>query len=78
MDPESPYDAVSRRKFMQVLGMIGVGGRTLLETGNARAAVDAAKDAAAGEKTWPKMTYRKLGRTGWNASRLVMGCGATL
>ncbi|MEO1936932.1 MAG: aldo/keto reductase, partial [Myxococcales bacterium] len=42
------------------------------------AAVDAAKDAAAGEKTWPKMTYRKLGRTGWNASRLVMGCGATL
>ncbi len=78
MDPESPYDAVSRRKFMQVLGMIGVGGRTLLETGNAWAAVDAAKDAAAGEKTWPKMTYRKLGRTGWNASRLVMGCGATL
>jgi aryl-alcohol dehydrogenase-like predicted oxidoreductase len=77
MDPESPYDSVSRRKFIQVLGMIGVGGHALLQTGNARAAEKAA-NAATGENAWPKMTYRKLGRTGWNASRLVMGCGATL
>ena len=78
MEPESPYDGVNRRKFIQVLGMIGVGGRALFQTGDARAAVHAAKVAAGGEKVWPKMTYRKLGRTGWNASRLVMGCGATL
>jgi aryl-alcohol dehydrogenase-like predicted oxidoreductase len=78
MEPESPYSDVNRRKFIQYLAMIGVGGRALLQTGDARAAVYAAKGAAGAETAWPKMTYRKLGRTGWNASRLVMGCGATL
>jgi aryl-alcohol dehydrogenase-like predicted oxidoreductase len=58
--------------------MLGVGGRTFLNSGDARAAIYAAKDAAGGSSDWPEMAYRKLGRTGFNASRLVMGCGATL
>lgn len=78
MSLESPYSSVNRRLFMQYLAMIGVGGRALLRTGDARAAVYAAKAAAGAKTAWPAMTYRKLGRTGWNASRLVMGCGATL
>ena len=78
MKPENPYSSVNRRKFIQYLAMIGVGGRALLQTGDARAAVYAAKGAAGDKTAWPKMSYRKLGRTGWNASRLVMGCGATL
>ena len=78
MSLESPYSSVNRRLFMQYLAMIGVGGRALLRTGDARAAVYAAKGAGGAKTAWPAMTYRKLGRTGWNASRLVMGCGATL
>ena len=75
---QSPYSALSRRRFIQTAGLIGLAGRALLETGEAKAAVYAAKDADAKKTAWPGMTYRKLGRTGWNASRLVMGCGATL
>ncbi len=78
MDPESPYSGLNRRSFLQYLAMIGVGGKTLLESRDARAAVYAAKDAGGATAEWPEMTYRKLGRTGWNASRLVMGCGASL
>ncbi len=78
MTLESPYSSVNRRKFIQYLAMIGVGGRALLQTGDARAAVYAANSAAGGKAAWPKMSHRVLGRTGWNASRLVMGCGATL
>jgi aryl-alcohol dehydrogenase-like predicted oxidoreductase len=70
--------SVDRRTFIQYLAMLAVGGRTFLTSGDARAAFYAARDAAGGEATWPKMTYRKLGRTNFNASRLVMGCGATL
>ena len=58
--------------------MLTVGGRTLLGSGDARAALLAAKDAAEGPAAWPAMTYRKLGRTNFEASRLVMGCGASL
>jgi aryl-alcohol dehydrogenase-like predicted oxidoreductase len=78
MAAESPYSAVNRRKFIQYLAMIGAGGRALLQTGDARATAYAANSAAGGETAWPEMSYRKLGRTGWNASRLVMGCGAAL
>ena len=77
MGLDSPYQFVNRRKFIQALALLGGGTRTLFQTGDARAAVYAAKGEA-GRTAWPKMTYRKLGRTGWNASRLVMGCGATL
>jgi hypothetical protein len=70
--------AVSRRRFIQVLAMLTVGGRTLWSSGDARAALLAAKDAGDGPAAWPAMTYRKLGRTNFEASRLVMGCGASL
>lgn len=68
----------SRRRFLQALAMLGVGGPTLLRTGNVRAAVEAARDAARADIEWPEMAHRTLGRTGWQASRLVFGCGAAL
>jgi aryl-alcohol dehydrogenase-like predicted oxidoreductase len=58
--------------------MLGVGGRALLRTGDAQAAVYAANEAVGRENGWPEMSYRVLGRTGFNASRLVFGCGAAL
>lgn len=70
--------AVSRRKFVQSAAMLAVGGRTLLDSRDARAAVYAAREAGGTPAPWPEMTYRKLGRTGFNASRLVFGCGASL
>jgi len=69
--------AVSRRRFVQYLVMLGVGGRTFWGSGDARAAVVAARDAA-NVSAWPAMTYRELRRTGFRASRLFMGCGASL
>ncbi len=78
MERERDADSISRRKFVQYLAMLTVGGRTFLNSGDARAAIYAARDAAAGPSAWPAMTYRKLGRTGFEASRLVMGCGASL
>jgi len=70
--------APSRRGFLKLLAMLAVGGRTLLRTGDARAFVEAARGLAGAEVELPPMTYRTLGRTGWNASRLVFGCGAAL
>jgi len=64
----------SRRRFLQALAVLGVGARTLLRSRNARAATDTTHAAP----VWPEMTYRPLGRTGWQASRLVFGCGAAL
>ena len=58
--------------------MLAVGGRTFLSSGDARAAIYAAREAGGGEADWPKMSYRRLGRTNFNASRLVFGCGAAL
>lgn len=68
-----------RRRFLQVLAMVGVGGQTLLRSGDARAAIVAAKDTTvASIDKWPTMPQRTLGRTGFEASRLVFGCGAAL
>ena len=74
--PETPT-SIGRRSFLGGLAMLGVAGRTLLRSGNARAAVDAARDAASPEG-WPEIPKRRLGRTGFEASRLVFGCGAAL
>jgi hypothetical protein len=76
-DNTAPF-ASNRRRFLQALAMISVGGRALLDSGDARAAMNAARDVARADIVWPEMTYRKLGRTGWNSSRLVFGCGAAL
>jgi aryl-alcohol dehydrogenase-like predicted oxidoreductase len=69
---------ISRRRFLQTLAMLAVGGRTLLSSGDAQAAIYAAREAGGNAADWPKMSYRKLGRTGFDASRLVFGCGAAL
>ena len=68
----------SRRRFLQTLAMLSVGGRALLRSGDARAAMNAARDLARADLPLPETAYRTLGRTGWKASRLVFGCGAAL
>ena len=65
-----------RRTFLKQLMFVGVGGSALLRTGKLSAAIDAAENAEAAK--FPNMTYRMLGKTGFNASRLVYGCGAAL
>ena len=71
-------DKVDRRKFVRYLGLLGVGGQALLRSGSLRAAVSEARDSAALSSGWPEMAYRKLGRTGFEGSRLIFGCGAAL
>ena len=71
----------SRRSFLEVLALAGVGSQALLQTRDVRAAVAAAQEAAdqlPNAEPWPQMAYRTLGRTGFRASRLVYGCGAAL
>lgn len=58
--------------------MLGAGGQALLRSGDAKAAVYAVKEALGTSTPVGAMTYRKLGRTGHEASRLVFGCGAAL
>lgn len=65
-----------RRTFLKQLAFAGVGGSVLLRTGNLKAAINAAESAEASK--FPAMSYRTLGKTGFNASRLVYGCGAAL
>jgi hypothetical protein len=61
----------SRRKFMQLLGMLGIGGQFLLRPRDLIAAVNEAAGSLNPDPSWPEMTYRKLGRTGYRASRLI-------
>lgn len=70
--------AATRRRFMKTATWLGVGGQSLLASGDLKAAWFEANEVAGEGLTWPKMTYRKLGRTGFNASRLTFGCGAAL
>ena len=67
-----------RRRFLRLLAMLGVGGQTLLRSWDVRAAADAAREAAGSAPPLPALAHRRLGRTGWEASRLVFGCGAAL
>jgi aryl-alcohol dehydrogenase-like predicted oxidoreductase len=62
-----------RRNFLRYLVMLGLGVRVLLRSGDAAGA-----GSAAAISSWPKMSYRKLGRTGFQGSRLVFGCGKAL
>ena len=70
--------ATNRRAFMRYAAMIGVGSQALWHTRSLHGAIAEAQDAAPEAPPWPAMAYRKLGRTGFNASRLVFGCGAAL
>ncbi len=63
----------TRRRALQILALLGVGGTDL-----ARSAGALAQSAARAEEAWPKMQYRTLGKTGFEGSRLVFGCGAAL
>lgn len=66
---------IQRRSFLKSVSALAVGGQALLRTGNLQAAVDEANQST---RNWPEMTYRTLGRTGFEGSRLVFGCGAAL
>jgi aryl-alcohol dehydrogenase-like predicted oxidoreductase len=65
----------NRRKFLQLMATLAVGGQAFIRSGSLKAAIE---EATASTDDWPQMTYRKLGRTGFNGSRLVFGCGAAL
>jgi aryl-alcohol dehydrogenase-like predicted oxidoreductase len=78
MPTDDPFAPSSRRDFLKILAMLTVGGRMLLRTGDARAAVDAAHAAGESPADWPDLPRTRLGRTGFEASRLVFGCGAAL
>jgi hypothetical protein len=72
---ERDASGTSRRTFMKLLAMLGIGGQTLLRPAKLLAA---ATEAAGAEAAWPAMVYRTLGRTGHRSSRLIFGCGALL
>ena len=63
----------TRRRVLKLLALLGLGGSEF-----ARAATALAEPAARTPESWPKMTYRTLGRTDFRGSRLVFGCGAAL
>ncbi|MBL6691722.1 MAG: aldo/keto reductase [Pseudomonadales bacterium] len=66
---------LKRRSFLQTVSALGVASAALVKTRDVQAAIDEANESVA---NWPEMTYRPLGRTGFNGSRLVFGCGAAL
>lgn len=74
----SGRSSTTRRRFLHYAALCGVATQTLLRSGSLRAAVTEAQNADALSTPWPQMTYRTLGRTGFQASRLIFGCGATL
>ena len=66
---------MKRRTLLQSLSAVAVGSQALVRTGNLQAAVD---EANRDVSRWPAMDKQKLGRTGFEGSRLVFGCGAAL
>jgi hypothetical protein len=78
MSENNPTGLTTRRSFLQYLAMLAVGGKTLARSRDARAAADAAVNAVDPPSGWPAIPRRTLGRTGFEASRLVFGCGAAL
>lgn len=68
----------SRRRFLKGVAMLGAGAHTLLRSRDLNAAVLAARDTRQEIGESPPMRYQKLGRTGFEGSRLVFGCGAAL
>ena len=68
--------STNRRRFFQYAAALGIGGQTLLRSGDLQAAVFDAKESVS--MPWPEMRYQTLGRTGFEASRLIFGCGAAL
>lgn len=69
-------NGTNRRRFFKYAAALGIGGQTLLRSGNVGAAIADARESVGAP--WPEMRYRTLGRTGYQASRLIFGCGASL
>ncbi len=69
-------NGTNRRRFFQYAAALGIGGQTLLKSGDVSAAIYDTREAAS--SPWPEMQYTTLGRTGFRASRLTFGCGASL
>jgi len=63
----------TRRRVLQLLALLGLGGSEI-----ARTAAALAEPTRPADTVWPEMTYRTFGRTGFHGSRLVFGCGAAL
>jgi aryl-alcohol dehydrogenase-like predicted oxidoreductase len=78
MQHDDHSGGTNRRKFLQALAVLGVGGQAFLRSGDSRAAVYAARAAVGRKAPWPELGRRSLGRTGFDGSRLVFGCGAAL
>ena len=66
---------VKRRSLLKSLSVAAVGAGALVRTRDLQAAKDEATQSV---ERWPAMSYRKLGKTGFEGSRLVFGCGAAL
>jgi aryl-alcohol dehydrogenase-like predicted oxidoreductase len=73
-----PTGRLGRRRFLHYAALAPLGLRVWLASGNARAAVEAVDKARAEASDWPTLPRRILGRTGFEAGRLVFGCGAAL
>ncbi len=65
----------SRRAFIRLLAMLGVGFQAFARSGDVMGAITEARTKT---DDWPEMPHRKLGRTNFDASRLIFGCGAAL
>jgi aryl-alcohol dehydrogenase-like predicted oxidoreductase len=74
----APRGTTDRRNFLKTLAILGTGGQALLRSGDARAAIYTARSAVGSTAAWPKIGRRTLGRTEFEASRLIFGCGAAL
>ena len=74
----SPDPRTTRRSFIQGVAALGIAGDALLRTGDAKGALYAARQEMGKPTSWPDAGRRILGRTGFNGSRLVFGCGAAL
>ena len=73
-------NGTNRRRFFQYAAALGIGGQTLLRSGDLSAAIADARQSvdAPFSGFGHEMQYRTLGRTGFEASRLIFGCGASL
>lgn len=72
------WSALDRRKFIQLSAAAAVGGSSLLKVLEAVGKESPPTEKLVHRNERPTMTYRKLGRTNFMASRLVFGCGAAL
>ena len=68
----------SRRSFIRLLAMLGVGFQAFARSGDVMGAISEARTGVRTDEEWPHMPQRKLGRTNFDASRLIFGCGAAL